>query len=104
MANTTGNKFGGRKPGTPNKITKDIRESFQHLIEDNLPILQNDIDSLTSKERIDVLLSMANFIIPKMRSIEDTTQDTTKEDDDLSKYTTDELIKRAEAIRKITNN
>ena len=26
MANTTGNKFGGRTKGTPNKLTKELRE------------------------------------------------------------------------------
>ena len=27
MANTTGKKFGGRKKGTPNKTTADIKEA-----------------------------------------------------------------------------
>ena len=31
MANTTGKKYGGRKKGTPNKITKSVREGYEKV-------------------------------------------------------------------------
>jgi hypothetical protein len=35
MANTTGQKFGGRTKGTSNKTTTELREKFSLLIENN---------------------------------------------------------------------
>ncbi len=70
MANTTGQKFGGRTAGTSNKTTAEIRETFATLLENNLDALQSDIDDLKPNERIKVLLDLATFIIPKMRSVE----------------------------------
>ena len=60
----------GRTPGTPNKVTAKVRESFATLLENNLTTLQNDLNDLKPIERIKVLIDLANFIIPKMRSIE----------------------------------
>ena len=33
MANTTGKKYGGRKKGTPNKLTKEIKEKHLKAVE-----------------------------------------------------------------------
>ena len=60
----------GRKAGTPNKATKDIRDAFTLLLEDNLPTLKRDISSLEPKERVKLLLDMAQFVVPKLRSID----------------------------------
>lgn len=34
MANTTGKKFGGRKKGTPNKVTRDVKAAIERCFED----------------------------------------------------------------------
>jgi hypothetical protein len=60
----------GRKAGTPNKTTTEIKEAFQMLLEDNLPTLQRDISSLEPKERVKFMLDLASFIIPKMKSVD----------------------------------
>jgi hypothetical protein len=60
----------GRKAGTPNKATKDIRDAFTLLLEDNLPTLKRDISSLEPKERVKFMLDLASFIIPKMKSVD----------------------------------
>ena len=60
----------GRKAGTPNKATKDIRDAFTLLIENNLSKLQEDINGLEPKERVKLLLDMAQFVVPKLRSID----------------------------------
>ena len=60
----------GRKAGTPNKATTEIKEAFQMLLEDNLPTLQRDISSLEPKERVIFMLELASFIIPKMKSVD----------------------------------
>jgi hypothetical protein len=47
MANTTGKKFGGRKKGTPNKTTRDMKAAIMEAFEraggvDYLHALAND--------------------------------------------------------------
>jgi hypothetical protein len=68
----------GRKAGTPNKTTSEIRDSFQMLLEENLEQLREDIRSLEARERVRFMLDLATFIIPKMKSIQvnDTSEDT----------------------------
>lgn len=61
------NKTGGRVKGTPNKITKDIRESYQLLIEKNLVTLETDLNKLNPKDRIEVLIKLSEFVIPKLQ-------------------------------------
>jgi hypothetical protein len=68
--NTTGRKFGGRTKGTPNKMTIEIREKFQTLLTDNLEQMQSDLDALEPKERLKTLLELANYVLPKLRTID----------------------------------
>jgi hypothetical protein len=60
----------GRERGKPNLITAKVRESFNELLEGNLDKIQSDLDSLKPIERVRVLLEMASFVIPKMKSVE----------------------------------
>jgi hypothetical protein len=68
--NTKRNKTGGREMGTPNKITKDIRESYQLLIGNNLEQIKTDLKELTPKERIEVLIKLSEYVIPKLNKVE----------------------------------
>ena|SRR5690554_2580320 len=65
-----GNTVGGRTQGSKNKITQKIRESFLYFIEGNLDQMQADFDDLEPKERFKILLDMARFIIPTLKTIE----------------------------------
>ena len=49
-----GQKTGGRNKGTPNKVTKEIREVYQELLEKNL----NNIDTWLQKVAKDNRLQM----------------------------------------------
>ena len=60
----------GRKAGSLNRATKDIRDAFTLLIEDNIDTLQEDLNGLEPKQRVKLLLDMANFVVPKLRSVE----------------------------------
>ncbi len=64
------NKTGGRIKGTPNKVTKEIRESYQLLIEKSLDRLESDLMELTPKERIEVLIKLSEYVVPKLNKIE----------------------------------
>jgi len=60
----------GRKAGSLNRATKDIRDAFTLLIENNIDTLQKDLDSLEPKERVKLLLDMAQFVVPKLRNVD----------------------------------
>lgn len=57
------------REGVPNKSTNEVRRAFQLLVENNLPKMQNDLDSLEPKDRIKFMLDMAKFILPQLQSI-----------------------------------
>lgn len=60
-------KTGGRAKGTPNKVTKCIRESIQIILDENFDQIRNDIKELNPKDRIEILIKFAEFVIPKMQ-------------------------------------
>jgi hypothetical protein len=57
MANTTGNKYGGRQKGTLNIVTKELRSLLKDIIYDEIGGLQERLDALNPKERMICLLS-----------------------------------------------
>ena len=57
------------REGIPNRTTNEVRKAFQQLVENNLPKMQNDLDSLEPKDRIKFMLDMAKFILPQLQSI-----------------------------------
>jgi len=63
-----GNK--GRPKGSVNKSSNEIREAFQLLLSNNLEKIQDDLNELEAKDRIKLLLDLASFIIPKMKSVD----------------------------------
>ena len=65
-----GIKTGGRKQGSQNLVTKEIRNYFSNLIEMNLDTLQNDIASLEPKERVKALIELAKFVVPTLKAID----------------------------------
>ena len=70
MANNTGQKFGGRTKGTPNRTTTEIRQNFQLLIENNLETLESDLKELEPKDRIKAILELSKFVLPTLRATE----------------------------------
>ena len=63
-------KTGGRKAGTPNKVTSEVREQFQHLLENNIDKMQNDIEQLEPKDRLKVMIELSKFVIPTLKATE----------------------------------
>ena len=72
MANTTGNKYGGRQKGTPNRITKELRSLLKDVMYDEIVALQERLDALNPKERIEELMP---YVIPKVTSVSHTTNE-----------------------------
>lgn len=63
-------KYGGRVKGTPNKITKDIREKLAEITSKyyNSELFVNDIAALEPKDRVAVMEKLTNYVAPKMQS------------------------------------
>lgn len=70
MAFKKGNNYGGRTKGSTNKVNQEIREQFLALLKDNLSKFQNDLNELEAKDRLKILLDMANYCTPKLKAIE----------------------------------
>ena len=69
MANTRGNKYGGRQKGTPNRITKELRTLLKDILYQELEQVQERLGLLEPKERIELLMKLMPYILPKVTSI-----------------------------------
>lgn len=104
-------KTGGRRAGTPNRTTLQIRDSFELLIQGNISALKADLKSLKPIDRLKMIIELSKFVVPTLKAVavndgseETITIDFTEETSpDLKLLSTDELIERANAIRQITN-
>ena len=66
-----GNKEGkGRKKGSVNKSTEEIKGAFNLLLGNNLEQLQKDIDKMKPEARFHALMSLAKFIVPQLKTTE----------------------------------
>ena len=61
--NTTGNKFGGRTKGTPNKLTSKIKEKLSCIISEAIDSL--DLGSMTKAERLKLIQLGLPYIVTK---------------------------------------
>lgn len=77
-----GNSLGGRTPGSKNKVTQKIRESFSDLINNNLEKLQSDLNEIEPKDRLRIIIDMASYVIPKLKAVE-VTRDATSDNADM---------------------
>jgi len=66
--NNTGVKSGGRKKGTPNKLTKELRTILKNLISDELEQLPFHLENLDSKSRIELITKLLPFALPRVDS------------------------------------
>lgn len=75
MANTTGVKYGGRQKGTPNKLTKELRFVLKDVLYQELEQIQTHLDTLKPKERVELLIKLMPYVLPKVTSISHTTNE-----------------------------
>ena len=75
MANTTGNKYGGRQKGTPNRMTKELRVLLKDIMYQELEEVQERFSLLEPKQRIELIIKLMPYILPKVNSISHTTNE-----------------------------
>lgn len=95
MENRGGAREGaGRKKGVPNKDTKEIREAFQKLIEDNLENMTEWLMRVAEKnpaKAIELINGLSDYVIPKLSRAEVKAEVENKDVVDLSKLPDDVL-------------
>ena len=67
--NTTGKKFGGRKKGTLNKMTKELRSTLKDVLFREIEEIEDRLDLLDPKDRLELLIKLMPYALPKVTSI-----------------------------------
>jgi hypothetical protein len=81
------NNPNGRPMGVPNKVTANLKDRVNLLIENNFDKLQSDLDTIEPKDRLNIMLKLMEYVLPKQKE--------TKIDfSNLSDAEIDELINR----------
>lgn len=90
-------RIGGRKKGTPNKATGNLRGWLKGFLESNTETFENDLKSLTPYQRLTVVEKLFSYAIPRLQSV-DPVEQRLKEMEKL-----EEILETApeEAINKI---
>lgn len=66
-----GLKTGGREKGTPNKVTREIREVYKELIENNLSNVENWLETVSQEnpdKALSFIIRLSEFVVPKLQS------------------------------------
>jgi hypothetical protein len=60
-------KTGGRTKGTPNRTTKELKELIHNIVEVQLDTIEEDLKDLEPKDRLNILLKLVEYVLPKQR-------------------------------------
>ncbi|MCR5192545.1 MAG: hypothetical protein K6D59_04500 [Bacteroidales bacterium] len=71
------NNPNGRPKGTPNKITKELRQWISEVIDANREQMIEDLKAVEPKERLQILERLLQYIIPKRTHFDETTMSMT---------------------------
>jgi hypothetical protein len=61
-------KKGGRIKGTPNKVTHNLRNQIETILQGYFDKL--DFDQLKDQDKILLVSKLLNFVLPKLQSVE----------------------------------
>ena len=63
-------RTGGRQKGTPNKITKSVREKLEKIVTRNMRTIQRDLDNIADpKDRLIILEKFMAYVVPKQSAV-----------------------------------
>ena len=57
----------GRKPGTQNRVTGDLRKRINALLSDSFGQIVADFDKLEPRERVSAWAKLAEYVLPKQK-------------------------------------
>ena len=70
MANTTGQKHGGRKKGRPNRLTRELRTILKDVLYQEMEQLEERLNDLDPKDRMQIILKLMPYIFPKVMDVQ----------------------------------
>ena len=62
-------KTGGRKTGTPNKVSGTVKEWIASLIDKNREQIEADLAALEPKDRLQFLERLMQYVVPKQQAV-----------------------------------
>lgn len=65
-----GNQGGGRKPGTPNRVTRERRVLLNMFLDENWEQFKKDYAAADQATRLKIYMEMLPYTTPKMASLE----------------------------------
>jgi hypothetical protein len=63
-------KTGGRKKGSKNIVTNEIRQKLKDLVFNEINEIESYINQLQPKERIESLIKIIPYVLPKVADIQ----------------------------------
>lgn len=70
MRENLSNRPKGRPMNSSNLMTRTIKKMIAEIVENNLENLQSDLDQMKPNERTKVIVSLLDYVSPKLRSVE----------------------------------
>jgi hypothetical protein len=61
-------KTGGRKAGTPNKISTDLRKAVHELLDQEYPILLKNLNKMPAKDIAMLFDRLLSYSLPKLQA------------------------------------
>jgi hypothetical protein len=70
MEQNLSNRPKGRPLNSSNTLTRTIKKMIADIVEHNLETIQDDLDLMKPAERTKVIVSLLDYVSPKLRSVE----------------------------------
>lgn len=87
------NNPNGRPQGSSNKVTTDLRNFIQDILNMNAEKIQSDIESLEPRDRLKFLVSLLPYIVPKPQSTPAPQEDVVIKIEGMTQVEVDNMIK-----------
>lgn len=89
----------GRPKGSQNRNTTELKEVIKTILDSELDKIQKNLNQLEPKERLDFLVKILPYVLPKQSQIEHTAIVEEKQHMDLSSFSTEELKEMEKAFQ-----
>ena len=66
-------KIGGRAKGVENKTTRDIKEAYKNLVENNLDNIKTWLEKIAAKDpekAVYIIINLSEYVLPKLARTE----------------------------------
>jgi hypothetical protein len=60
----------GRPKGKQNRVTVDLRQRINEIVQNNIETIESDLQALEPKERLMILERLLSYCVPRMKSVD----------------------------------